>query len=82
MCEATIKIHSGRNGKWLLASLESFSEYDKGGYPNNLSKPMTCIFVIVFLTLIEHSMRQILASLQVSHLYTFPVKRVVFSMYC
>jgi hypothetical protein len=68
MCEATIKIHSGRNGKLLLASLESFSEYDKGGYSNNLSKLQTCIFVIVFLTLTEHTMRQILASLQVSHL--------------
>jgi hypothetical protein len=75
-------MYSGRNGKMLLASLESFSDYDKGGYPNNLSKLNTCIFVIVFLTLIEHTMRQILASLQVSHLCTFPVKKVVFSMYC
>lgn len=80
MCEATIKIQSGRNGKFLLSSLDSFSDYEKGGYPTNFSKLTTCIFVIILLTMTEQTIRQILASLQVSHA-RFPEEEMVFYDY-
>eukprot|EP00980_Cylindrotheca_fusiformis_P016181 scaffold4809_cov116-Cylindrotheca_fusiformis.AAC.5 len=67
MCEATIKIHRGSNGKFVLASLGSFSEYEKSGYPSDFSKLTTCIFVVVLLTMTEQTIRQVLASIQDFH---------------
>ena len=69
MCKvhASIKINRVPSGRLLLTSLDSFRKYGKDGYPSSVSKLSTCAFIIVCLTLIEHTLRQLLSSFQKSH---------------